>query len=213
MTNILIKHESLYIEDPLYYKHHESCLYQTYNETFDGSFRFHDPVDNDQSMYSYFYKIFFQHFKDFVKNKIVVDAGSGTGRHFPILSAFRPQKILSVEMYKDFIEVQKKFSSCTFPFLKNKKIETDIEIFNETMESFIDKNIEFHTIFFFESWHLMNFDYIFKKVNCDLIFCTHPYTPYDLNDCLSNNGYKLNKKINVPCKNEKDYFFAIAKKS
>jgi len=209
-----LKYDSSYTSEPLFYKNHEKTIWQTYNETSDGSLRFHDDVDNYQVAYSIFYKIFYQHLKDFVKNKIIVDAGSGTGRNFPILSTFKPKKILSVEMYEDFIPEQKLFSTCVFPFLKNKKIATPIEFYNETMESFVDRKLNIDTIFFFESWHLMKFDYIFNSVNCDLVFCTHPLTHFNLNECLKKYSYKLEEPITINDKNnQKNYFFAVAKKT
>jgi hypothetical protein len=200
---------------PLYYKNNEIVLWQTYNETYDGSLRIHDDVYNHQAFYPIHYKVFSKHLVNFVKDKIIVDAGSGTGRHFPIFSTFNPTKIVSVEMYDEFIPVQKKFASCIFPFLKNKKIETPIDYYHETMEAFVDRNLQVDTIFFYEDWHVMNFNYIFNKVNCDMIFYTHSYTPCVLEEVLKEHNYTLIKKIETPKGNNtfKDYFYAIAKKA
>jgi hypothetical protein len=89
-------------------------------------------------------------FEAAIKNKIVADIGSNTGRMIPVLSFFEPTKIVSIEPLQKFLNVQREFLKNKFSYLK-KKIITNIDFYEKSIDDIIDNNINFDTAFFMES--------------------------------------------------------------
>jgi len=201
---------------PLYYKKHEKTMQSnTYQSTANGEIRIDDNVNNYVNLQ--IFKLFANHeyMKKFITNKIVVDVGSGIGKNFPLLSFFKPKKIISVEKEFHFIEEQKLFSQCIFPFLPKKTIQQPIEIFNETIEFWITRGINFDTMIFFELWQHVKFDEILKDSNSDIIIFTRKGLSVDIFEHLENVNYNVvdiieSEKIK---NNEKNYFFVFCKKN
>ena len=146
----------------------------------------------------------------FIKNKTVVDAGSGIGRFLTFISFYRPLKIISVEQDSNFINEQKEFIKSKFLFLPNKKICKDIDFYNEIVETFVDKTINYDTICFFHVWNFLRFEEILKKTSADLLILTRFRSLGNLYQLLTDNNYIFNM---VDLKNADGDIFIIAKKS
>jgi hypothetical protein len=151
--------------------------------------------------------------KNFIKNKIIVDSGSGLGKFLPLLSFFKPQKIISVEFDNILLTEQKEFANCYFPFLPQKKLCNNIEFICDTMESFVKTRLNYDTVFFFQNWHYMNFDQILDYTNANLVFYTKNFIieKFDLYTFLKNKQYHINQKIMLH--SESEYFFITASKT
>ena len=201
--------------NPLFYKNFEREINQKkYNRTSDNKLMF-DLVDNFQDYVISLLKNSNKNsLKKFIQNKTVADAGSGIGKFLSFISFYKPKKIISIEPDNELMNKQKEFAKCIFPFLPNKKMCHNIEFYLETMENFIDKNIPIDTICFFQSWHYMDFNYISKNTDSDMIFFTKTGLPFNIYDNLTATGYKIYDEINfVSERTEKDYFLLLAKKA
>jgi hypothetical protein len=197
-----------------HFKNYQKKVIQNpYVRNMDQKYMDGDKIDNFQNDVLHLLKILYKSdLRDFITNKTIVDAGSGTGKYLTLLSAFMPKQILSVEPDINLLTEQITFNNCYFPFLPSKKICENIEFFNESMESFIVKNINFDTVFFFQNWHYMTFNNIISNTSADLVFYTKDsiVDTFDLYSFLNKNYYKIYKKITLDISNE--YFFLIAKK-
>ena len=131
-----------------------------------------DLANNIQKpeLISWFHK---NNYKDFLYNKIVVDAGSGLGRIIPLLSFFKPKKIISVEPNLTLLEKQKEFLKSKFYFLPNKKINCEIEYYNQTIEEYMDNNCEFDVLCLFYADIYIDIRKVFLNFNKNAIIYNH----------------------------------------
>lgn len=178
----------------------------------DQKYMENDDVDNYQSdVKGLIKKLHKTNFCNYIKNKTIVDAGSGIGKFFPLLSFFKPKQILSVEIDNNLMEEQKKFTKCIFPFIPNGKICSNIFFYNEMMENFVKNNTNFDTIFFFQNWNYMNFVEICNNTNSDIVLFTKLSIKYNIHEFIQKTNYEIVDIIEIQENNPKEYFFLFLK--
>lgn len=152
--------------------------------------------------------------KKFLHNKTVVDAGSGLGKYLPLFSFYKPKEIISVEKDRELLDIQIEFSKSLFPFLPKKSICNNIEFYNEEIETFLTRQIQFDTICFFENWHYMDYKTILRNIDADVIFYTKLGIEHNIYDVLRSEKYAISEEIIFSAKLfQPEYFIIIAKKS
>lgn len=131
-----------------------------------------DTVDNHQNipLINWFHE---NNYKDFLYNKIVVDARSGLGRIIPLLSFFKPKKIISVEPNLTLLEKQKEFLKSKFYFLPNKKINCEIEYYNQTIEEYMNNNCDFDVLCLFYADQYIDIRKVFLNFDKDALIVNH----------------------------------------
>jgi hypothetical protein len=131
-----------------------------------------DNVNNYQNTHliEWFNK---NNYRDFFYNKIIVDAGSGLGGKIPLLSFFKPKKIISVEPNSEFLEKQKEFLDSKFYFLPNKKINCDLEYLNISIEDFIDGKYNFDILCLFYTHPYIDIRKVLTNINKDVIILSN----------------------------------------
>ena len=112
-------------------------------------------------------------YKDFFYDKIIVEAGSGLGAKIPLLSFFKPKKIISIEPNLELLEKQKKFLKSKFYFLPNKKITCEIEYLNIRIEDFIANNNNFDVLCLFHADQYIDIRKVFADFNKNAIIYNH----------------------------------------
>ena len=122
---------------------YETILYEGHNLY--APDQIYDTVSN--GINPHLVKWFFsQDLNKFFLNRTVVDAGSGLGRFIPLISFFKPKKIISLEPIEHLIEKQKIFCTRKFLFLSNKPILSNIEYYNLKIEDFLNSEKNFDTL-------------------------------------------------------------------
>ena len=149
-----------------------------------------DYVNNhqDTALISWFNK---NNYKDFLYNKIIVDAGSGLGRMIPLLSFFKPKKIISVEPDLTLLEKQKEFLKSKFYFLPNKKVNCEIEYINQNIEDFIDNKHNFDILCLFHVYAHLDIEKIFLNFNKNMLIMSNEKNLKDrkLLDIIKKNNF------------------------
>jgi len=153
-----------------------------------------DIVNNHQKteLISWFNK---NNYKDFFYNKIIVDAGSGLGRMVPLLSFFKPKKIISVEPDLILLEKQKKFLNSEFYFLPKKKINCEIEYINQNIEDFIDNKHNFDTLCLFYVIAYLDINKVFLNFNKNMLIMNSTRNLKDgkLLDIIKENNLNIHE--------------------
>jgi len=127
-----------------------------------------EHVDNNQNtdLLKWFSK---NSYEDFFCDKVIVDVGSGVGRMIPLLSFFKPKKIISVEPDLTLLEKQKKFLNSEFYFLPKKKINCEIEYINQNIEDFIDNKHNFDILCLFYVIVHLDINKVFLNFNKNML--------------------------------------------
>jgi hypothetical protein len=153
-----------------------------------------DIVNNHQKteLISWFNK---NNYKDFFYNKIIVDAGSGLGRMVPLLSFFKPKKIISVEPDLILLEKQKKFLNSEFYFLPKKKINCEIEYINQNIEDFIDNKHNFDILCLFYVIAYLDINKVFLNFNKNMLIMNSTRNLKDgkLLDIIKENNLNIHE--------------------
>ena len=105
-----------------------------------------------------------------LKNKIIVDGGSGTGRYIPFFNFCKANTVYSVEPNEKYFNFQKKWLKNKFYFLKNKKITINVFDHQIKLEDFIDKKLKYDTLWCGQSLPQCNFEYVLKNQTAKFIF-------------------------------------------
>jgi hypothetical protein len=189
---------------------YNKVIYHLYKRTNSDIIEENDYVVNEQyDVINTIKKLEKYDIASFIKNKTVVDGGSGIGRFLTFISFYKPLKIISVEQDIDLIKEQQEFIKSKFLFLPNKKICQNIDFYNEIIESFVDRPLNYDTICFVHMWHFLRFEEILKKISADLLIFTRFRSLNNLYELLNDNNYMV-KTIDL-CTDERDIFI-IAKK-
>jgi 16S rRNA G527 N7-methylase RsmG len=153
-----------------------------------------DIVNNHQKteLISWFNK---NNYKDFFYDKIIVDAGSGLGRMIPLLSFFKPKKIISVEPDLTLLEKQKKFLNSEFYFLPKKKINCEIEYINQNIEDFIDNKHNFDILCLFYVIAYLDINKVFLNFNKNMLIMNSTRNLKDgkLLDIIKENNLNIHE--------------------
>jgi len=105
-----------------------------------------------------------------LKNKIIVDGGSGVGRFIPFFDFCKANTVYSVEPNKKYFDFQKKWLKNKFYFLKNKKITINVFDYQIKLEDFIDKKLKYDTLWCSQALSQVDFEYVLKKQTAEFIF-------------------------------------------
>jgi 2-polyprenyl-3-methyl-5-hydroxy-6-metoxy-1,4-benzoquinol methylase len=134
-------------------------------------------------------------YKDFFYDKIIVDAGSGLGRMIPLLSFFKPKKIISVEPDLTLLEKQKKFLNSEFYFLPKKKINCEIEYINQNIEDFIDNKHNFDILCLFYVITYLDINKVFLNFNKNMLIMNSTRNLKDgkLLDIIKENNLNIHE--------------------
>jgi len=189
---------------------YNKVVYQTYKRTNTDIIEENADIDCKQDgVIEIIKKLQNYDIESFIKNKTVVDVGSGIGKFFTFISYYKPSKIISVEQDRNFLKEQREFIKLKFPFIPNKKVCEHIDFYNEIMESFVDHSLHYDTVCFFHVWNFLNFEEILKKISSDLLILTRFRSLNNLYDTLKENNYAVNT---VDLCSEDGKIFIIAKK-